>query len=74
MIDSDLSAGSSFAWDEHQDIGANNLVPVEIALRIVRAIRCGAGPCTDTAHTHTHVTCHTHCVLQLCACTSLSLK
>lgn len=36
-------AGSSFAWDDHQDIGANNLVPVEMALRIVRAIRYERG-------------------------------
>ncbi|KAK9797766.1 hypothetical protein WJX73_008737 [Symbiochloris irregularis] len=38
-IENQFYVGSSFAWDEHQEIGANNLVPVEIALRIVRAIR-----------------------------------
>ena len=31
-------AGSSFAWDKYQDSGADNLVPIEIALRIVHAI------------------------------------
>ena len=32
-------AGSAFAWDQHQDSDANNLVPIEIALRCVHAVR-----------------------------------
>lgn len=33
-----LYTGSSFAWEKYQDSGADNLVPIEIALRIVHAI------------------------------------
>lgn len=33
-----LCTGSSFAWEKYQDSGADNLVPIEIALRIVHAI------------------------------------
>ncbi|KAL3155264.1 hypothetical protein ABBQ32_013195 [Trebouxia sp. C0010 RCD-2024] len=37
-IENQFFTGSSFAWDKYQDSGADNLVPIEIALRIVHAI------------------------------------
>lgn len=33
-----LTAGSSFAWEQYRESGADNLVPIEIALRVVHAI------------------------------------
>ena len=33
------SAGSSFAWAKESDAGADNLIPIEIALKIVHAIK-----------------------------------
>jgi phospholipase D1/2 len=34
----DFIAGSSFAWSKYTDSQSDNLVPIEIALRIVHAI------------------------------------
>lgn len=38
-IENQYFLGSSYNWDSHRDIGANNLVPMEIALKIANKIR-----------------------------------
>ncbi|OMO89630.1 C2 calcium-dependent membrane targeting [Corchorus capsularis] len=38
-IENQYFLGSSFNWDAHQDLGANNLIPIEIALKIANKIR-----------------------------------
>ncbi|KAL6847666.1 hypothetical protein ACP4OV_022692 [Aristida adscensionis] len=37
-IENQYFLGSSFNWDSHKDVGANNLIPVEIALKIANKI------------------------------------
>ncbi|KAM0926643.1 hypothetical protein ACQ4PT_003646 [Festuca glaucescens] len=37
-IENQYFIGSSFHWDSHRDIGANNLIPIEIALKIANKI------------------------------------
>uniref|UniRef100_A0A452YNV6 phospholipase D n=4 Tax=Aegilops tauschii subsp. strangulata TaxID=200361 RepID=A0A452YNV6_AEGTS len=38
-IENQYFIGSSFNWDSNKDIGANNLVPIEIALKIANKIK-----------------------------------
>ncbi|KAK9273120.1 hypothetical protein L1049_017927 [Liquidambar formosana] len=38
-IENQYFIGSSFNWSSHKDIGANNLIPMEIALKIANKIR-----------------------------------
>ncbi|KAK6263024.1 hypothetical protein QUC31_008840 [Theobroma cacao] len=38
-IENQYFLGSSFNWDSHKDLGANNLIPMEIALKIANKIR-----------------------------------
>ncbi|CAH8334094.1 unnamed protein product [Eruca vesicaria subsp. sativa] len=38
-IENQYFLGSSFNWDSHKDLGANNLIPMEIALKIASKIR-----------------------------------
>ncbi|KAJ4712931.1 Phospholipase D [Melia azedarach] len=38
-IENQYFIGSSFNWDSHKDLGANNLIPMEIALKIANKIR-----------------------------------
>ncbi|KAI5019709.1 hypothetical protein ZWY2020_044597 [Hordeum vulgare] len=38
-IENQYFIGSSFDWDSNKDIGANNLVPIEIALKIATKIK-----------------------------------
>ncbi|KAI4995574.1 hypothetical protein ZWY2020_035477 [Hordeum vulgare] len=37
-IENQYFLGSSFQWDSHRDLGANNLIPIEIALKIANKI------------------------------------
>ncbi|CAD6209277.1 unnamed protein product [Miscanthus lutarioriparius] len=37
-IENQYFLGSSFNWDSHKDVGANNLIPIEIALKIANKI------------------------------------
>ncbi|KAL6648909.1 hypothetical protein ACP70R_013133 [Stipagrostis hirtigluma subsp. patula] len=37
-IENQYFLGSSFQWDAHKDVGANNLIPIEIALKIANKI------------------------------------
>ncbi|OIV94369.1 hypothetical protein TanjilG_25431 [Lupinus angustifolius] len=38
-IENQYFLGSSFNWDSHKDLGANNLIPMEIALKIANKIK-----------------------------------
>ncbi|XP_050229628.1 phospholipase D beta 1-like [Mercurialis annua] len=38
-IENQYFIGSSYNWDDHEDLGANNLIPMEIALKIASKIR-----------------------------------
>ncbi|XP_075656523.1 phospholipase D gamma 1-like [Castanea sativa] len=38
-IENQYFLGSSYNWDSHRDLGANNLIPMEIALKIVNKIK-----------------------------------
>ncbi|XP_059442327.1 phospholipase D beta 1-like [Corylus avellana] len=38
-IENQFFLGSSFNWDSHKDIGSNNLIPMEIALKIANKIK-----------------------------------
>ncbi|KAK3153128.1 hypothetical protein QOZ80_2BG0168190 [Eleusine coracana subsp. coracana] len=38
-IENQYFIGSSFNWDSHKDLGANNLIPIEIALKIANKIK-----------------------------------
>ncbi|CAM8909552.1 unnamed protein product [Rhodiola kirilowii] len=38
-IENQYFIGSSFNWSSHKDLGANNLIPLEIALKIANKIR-----------------------------------
>ncbi|XP_057516724.1 phospholipase D gamma 1-like [Amaranthus tricolor] len=38
-IENQYFLGSSYNWDSHKDLGANNLIPVEIALKIAEKIK-----------------------------------
>ncbi|XP_073025857.1 LOW QUALITY PROTEIN: phospholipase D beta 1-like [Primulina eburnea] len=38
-IENQYFIGSSFNWDNYKDLGANNLIPMEIALKIANKIR-----------------------------------
>ncbi|XVF13227.1 hypothetical protein REPUB_Repub08aG0190500 [Reevesia pubescens] len=38
-IENQYFLGSSYNWDSHKDLGANNLIPIEIALKIASKIR-----------------------------------
>lgn len=38
-IENQYFLGSSYNWDAHKDLGANNLIPMEIALKIANKIR-----------------------------------
>uniref|UniRef100_A0A7N0U1K2 Phospholipase D n=1 Tax=Kalanchoe fedtschenkoi TaxID=63787 RepID=A0A7N0U1K2_KALFE len=38
-IENQYFLGSSFNWNQHKDLGANNLIPMEIALKIADKIR-----------------------------------
>lgn len=38
-IENQYFLGSSYNWDSHNDLGANNLIPMEIALKIADKIR-----------------------------------
>ncbi|RDX67638.1 Phospholipase D beta 1, partial [Mucuna pruriens] len=38
-IENQYFIGSSFNWSQHKDLGANNLIPMEIALKIAAKIR-----------------------------------
>ncbi|KAD4982715.1 hypothetical protein E3N88_19386 [Mikania micrantha] len=38
-IENQYFIGSSFNWSSHKDLGANNLIPMEIALKIANKIR-----------------------------------
>lgn len=38
-IENQYFIGSSYNWNQHKDIGANNLIPMEIALKIANKIR-----------------------------------
>ncbi|KAI3829212.1 hypothetical protein L1987_03329 [Smallanthus sonchifolius] len=38
-IENQYFIGSSFNWNSHKDLGANNLIPMEIALKIASKIR-----------------------------------
>ncbi|CAN6314264.1 unnamed protein product [Urochloa humidicola] len=37
-IENQYFLGSSFSWGSHKDVGANNLIPIEIALKIANKI------------------------------------
>ncbi|EMS46791.1 Phospholipase D beta 1 [Triticum urartu] len=37
-IENQYFLGSSFQWDSHRDLGANNLIPIEVALKIANKI------------------------------------
>ncbi|XP_062213859.1 phospholipase D beta 1-like [Phragmites australis] len=37
-IENQYFLGSSFNWDSHKEVGANNLIPIEIALKIANKI------------------------------------
>ncbi|GJN09289.1 hypothetical protein PR202_ga27285 [Eleusine coracana subsp. coracana] len=37
-IENQYFLGSSFKWNSHKDVGANNLIPIEIALKIANKI------------------------------------
>nr|GMD79982.1 phospholipase D beta 1-like [Ipomoea batatas] len=39
-IENQYFLGSSFNWNNYKDLGANNLIPMEIALKIANKIRC----------------------------------
>ncbi|KAL8153275.1 hypothetical protein V2J09_011035 [Rumex salicifolius] len=38
-IENQYFIGSSYNWNQHKDIGANNLIPMEIALKVANKIR-----------------------------------
>ena len=38
-IENQYFLGSSYNWDSYKDLGANNLIPIEIALKIASKIR-----------------------------------
>ncbi|KAL2560624.1 hypothetical protein AAZX31_20G043400 [Glycine max] len=38
-IENQYFIGSSYNWSQHKDLGANNLIPMEIALKIAAKIR-----------------------------------
>ncbi|KAK9092276.1 hypothetical protein Syun_027187 [Stephania yunnanensis] len=38
-IENQYFLGSSYNWNSHKDLGANNLIPMEIALKIVNKIK-----------------------------------
>ncbi|XP_078447982.1 phospholipase D gamma 1-like [Wolffia australiana] len=38
-IENQYFIGSSYNWDSYKDLGANNLIPMEIALKIVKKIK-----------------------------------
>lgn len=38
-IENQYFIGSSYNWNQHKDVGANNLIPMEIALKIAEKIR-----------------------------------
>ncbi|XP_027335401.1 phospholipase D beta 2-like [Abrus precatorius] len=38
-IENQYFIGSSYNWNQHKDLGANNLIPMEIALKIAEKIR-----------------------------------
>ncbi|XP_040987551.1 phospholipase D beta 1-like [Juglans microcarpa x Juglans regia] len=38
-IENQYFLGSSYNWDSHKDLGANNLIPMEIALKIANKIK-----------------------------------
>ncbi|KAK7252644.1 hypothetical protein RIF29_36735 [Crotalaria pallida] len=38
-IENQYFVGSSYGWDAYKDLGANNLIPMEIALKIVNKIK-----------------------------------
>ncbi|KAM4085841.1 hypothetical protein ACJW30_10G057600 [Castanea mollissima] len=38
-IENQYFLGSSYNWDSHKNLGANNLIPIEIALKIVNKIK-----------------------------------
>ncbi|KAH9602850.1 hypothetical protein KSS87_017874, partial [Heliosperma pusillum] len=38
-IENQYFLGSSYAWDSYRDLGANNLIPIEIALKVASKIR-----------------------------------
>ncbi|KAJ7944851.1 Phospholipase D [Quillaja saponaria] len=38
-IENQYFLGSSYNWDSHKDLGANNLIPMEIALKIAHKIK-----------------------------------
>ncbi|KAL2337392.1 hypothetical protein Fmac_011838 [Flemingia macrophylla] len=38
-IENQYFIGSSYSWSQHKDLGANNLIPMEIALKIAAKIR-----------------------------------
>uniref|UniRef100_A0A2N9GN39 Phospholipase D n=1 Tax=Fagus sylvatica TaxID=28930 RepID=A0A2N9GN39_FAGSY len=38
-IENQYFLGSSYNWDSHKDLGTNNLIPIEIALKIVNKIK-----------------------------------
>ncbi|CAN4125754.1 unnamed protein product [Withania somnifera] len=38
-IENQYFIGSSYNWSQHKDVGANNLIPMEIALKIAEKIR-----------------------------------
>ncbi|KAG8391734.1 hypothetical protein BUALT_Bualt01G0217900 [Buddleja alternifolia] len=38
-IENQYFIGSSYNWNQHRDVGANNLIPMEIALKIAEKIR-----------------------------------
>ncbi|KAI3985530.1 hypothetical protein MKX01_033844 [Papaver californicum] len=40
-IENQYFLGSSHNWPQHKDLGANNLIPMEIALKIANKIRAG---------------------------------
>ncbi|KAI3985531.1 hypothetical protein MKX01_033845 [Papaver californicum] len=40
-IENQYFIGSSYNWAQHKDLGANNLIPMEIALKIANKIRAG---------------------------------
>lgn len=44
-IENQYFLGSSYNWDSHKDLGANNLIPIEIALKIVNKIKANERFC-----------------------------
>ncbi|XVF51574.1 hypothetical protein PTKIN_Ptkin04bG0195700 [Pterospermum kingtungense] len=38
-VENQYFLGSSYNWDAHKDLGANNLIPIEIALKVANKIR-----------------------------------